>query len=67
MVEPLTAFAAAGNILQFIELGIKVLRGATEIYNAKDGLSEKHSNLHSVVKVCGKLFIQRYVSRLYLA
>ena len=48
MIELLTAFATAGTTLHFIELGIKLLRGAAEILNAKNELAEEPSNLHGV-------------------
>lgn len=49
MTEPLTIFAAAGNALQFIELGVKLTRSVVEYSRAADGLPAEHHDLLKVV------------------
>jgi hypothetical protein len=51
MADPLTAFSAAGTTLQLVEAGIKLLKGTSEVYSAKDGSFEEHSYLRRIVQV----------------
>ncbi|OAL28944.1 hypothetical protein AYO22_02380 [Fonsecaea multimorphosa] len=45
MIEPLTAIAVAGNVLQFAELGTKLLLKACEVYKSTDGLDDEYRDL----------------------
>jgi hypothetical protein len=46
MLEPLTALGAAGNIVQFVDLGYKILSNSFEIY--KSGTTEGNTQLQTV-------------------
>jgi hypothetical protein len=45
MADPLTAFAAAGNVLQFLELGTKIVSKAYKYHKAADGALSAHIEL----------------------
>jgi hypothetical protein len=36
-MDPLTTLSVAGNVIQFVDLGIKLLRGAEEMYKSSAG------------------------------
>ena len=45
MLDPLTTFSLASAIVQFVDFGSKVARGAIEIYNSADGTLEENVEL----------------------
>ncbi|KAL2064630.1 hypothetical protein VTL71DRAFT_3767 [Oculimacula yallundae] len=45
MLDPITALALTGNILQFIELGLKATSKARDIYNSADGVTAENADL----------------------
>ena len=47
-MDPFTAFAAAGNVLQFTELGINLIKKTIEY--SRDGGSSEHQRLQDVVQ-----------------
>jgi hypothetical protein len=48
MVDPFTAFSAAGNVLQFAELGAKFIREA--VHYANSGGSDHHQAIQDIVQ-----------------
>ncbi|KAH8803380.1 hypothetical protein F5884DRAFT_903935 [Xylogone sp. PMI_703] len=50
MLDPLSALGLAGNIVQFVDFGIKVLRGTVERYKAADGSPLKiHEEIELII------------------
>ena len=47
-MEPLTAIGLAGNIVQFLDLGGKLVSGAIELYNATDGATSSNRVLDQI-------------------
>ena len=45
MLDPLTAISLASAIVQFVDFGSKVVRGAFEIYKSKDGRLKENAEL----------------------
>ena len=45
MLDPLTAISLASAIVQFVDFGSKVVRGACEIYNSTDGALQENADL----------------------
>ncbi|KAF2735528.1 hypothetical protein EJ04DRAFT_563219 [Polyplosphaeria fusca] len=49
MVEALAAVSLAGNILQFVEVGAKVLAKSKQIYLSADGMADDIFNISTVI------------------
>ena len=56
-MEPLATIGLAGNIVQFLDLGRRLVSGAVELYNASDGatssnrvLDETSTDLHRLCR-----------------
>ena len=45
MLDPLTAISLASAIVQFVDFGSKVIRGASEIYKSADGALRENAEL----------------------
>lgn len=50
MLEPLTAIALAGNILQFLDFGIKATSKAREIHTSASGALEENAQLEYLIE-----------------
>ncbi|KAL9619550.1 MAG: hypothetical protein Q9160_005826 [Pyrenula sp. 1 TL-2023] len=50
MLEPLSAFSLACNVLQIVEYGAKILTKTIEYRNAADGTLAEHQNLFDVLQ-----------------
>lgn len=48
-MDPLTAISVASNVVQFIDFGIRLLRGSREIYNTASGSAKELDDLATVV------------------
>ncbi|KAJ5267560.1 hypothetical protein N7478_010368 [Penicillium angulare] len=48
VLDPLSALGLAGNILQFIDFGSKLLSSSREIYKSAKGLSANHQHLEQI-------------------
>ena len=48
MLDPITALGVAGNVVQFIDFGLKVTSKAREIYRSVDGALEENVDLEVV-------------------
>ena len=59
MLDPLTALAFTGNILQFIDFGLKATSKAREVYLSADGVTAENADLEvlttNIASVSGKL------------
>jgi hypothetical protein len=49
-MEALAAISLAGNILQFVDTGAKVVSVATEIYKSSSGSLQEHEELEVIAK-----------------
>lgn len=47
-MDPLTALSLAGNIIQFVDFGGRLLGGAGEIYHSAEGSLKVHDELELV-------------------
>jgi hypothetical protein len=52
MLDPFTAFGLAANMVQFLDLGLNVVKTLDEIYASKEGLKRNYSTLD---KVCEQI------------
>ena len=50
MLDPLTALSLAGNIIQFVDFGTKVLAKGHELYKSTAGASIDHTELETIAK-----------------
>jgi hypothetical protein len=50
MLDPLTALSLAGNIVQFVDFGTKLLAKGHELYKSTDGVSVGHTELGIIAK-----------------
>ena len=50
MIDPLTGFAVAGNVLQFADLGIKLISKTCSIYRSTDGLEDEYTYLQTAAQ-----------------
>jgi hypothetical protein len=50
MVDPLTALGVAGNIVQFIDFGSRLLSQSLEVYSSAQGATKGTENLESITK-----------------
>jgi hypothetical protein len=48
-MDPLTAISLASNIVQFVDLGCKILSGAYEVYRSSEGSTAEDLDLTKVV------------------
>ena len=51
MGDPLSAFALAGNVLQFVECGTKLVASAISYYRSSNGQPREHEELGNVATV----------------
>jgi hypothetical protein len=50
MLDPITALGVAGNIVQFIDFGLKATSKAREIYRSADGAIQENADLGVVTE-----------------
>lgn len=50
VLDPLSALSIAGNIVQFIDFGSKLLNSSREIYHSAEGLSSNHQHLEQITQ-----------------
>ena len=50
MIDPLTGFAVAGNVLQFADLGIKLIWTICNVYRSTDGLEDEYTHLQTTAQ-----------------
>lgn len=67
MLDPLTALGLAGNIVQFVDFGVKVLKDAHEIYTSTTGAIEDNKVRESITSemktIVSKLSVPRSSSQ----
>lgn len=54
-MEALAAISLVSNIIQFVEVGSKVIAGAKEIYTSKDGMTKDNKSLEDATHELRKL------------
>jgi hypothetical protein len=50
VLDPLSALSIAGNIVQFIDFGSKLLNSSREVYHSAEGLSSNHQHLEQITQ-----------------
>ena len=50
VLDPLSALGLASNVIQFVEFGCKLVSGAVEIYEARDGTLAANSELGYIIE-----------------
>ncbi|KAE9366262.1 hypothetical protein N431DRAFT_386517, partial [Stipitochalara longipes BDJ] len=55
VLDPLSALSLAGNIIQFVEFGTKLVHGTNEIIKSTEGSLEKHVWLEETTSSLGQL------------
>ncbi|MCJ1242105.1 hypothetical protein MMC14_010112, partial [Varicellaria rhodocarpa] len=55
VLDPLSAFSVACNVLQMIELGVKVLSKAADYRNAETGVLAEQKDLRDVLQSLNNL------------
>jgi len=62
MLDPITALGVAGNIVQFIDFGLKATSKAREIHRNDKGMTVEHADLQLVTKDLVALSAQLYAT-----
>jgi hypothetical protein len=57
-MDPLSALSLAGNIVQFVDFGLKLLSGAVELYKSPSGTLAAHHELELVTTDLSALVIK---------
>lgn len=50
MLDPLTALAIAGNIVQFVEFSGKIISGRSELFQSSTGVLKSNEALEAITK-----------------
>lgn len=50
MLDPLTALALAGNIMQFVEFSGKIISGSSELFQSSSGVLKSNEALEAITK-----------------
>jgi hypothetical protein len=66
-MEALVALSLAGNVVQFVEFGIKAIKNVRNLYKSADGVVERLSEMEKEAVDQAQFFETRFKGSDYLA
>jgi len=58
MMDPITALSVAGNVIQFLDLGVKAVSKAGEIYDSSNGALVEHIEIGDLTEDIAKVAVK---------